>query len=301
MKVVFLALLFMFSSQVFAQERLGELNNNIDRLILDVSLDDETKVHPDIHIPFTLNHDISAAISYYSTATYENEKVLNIADSKKKSDINYKTLNVYPVLWKLEKDVVGLDIQVLDIDKKQSGFFTIAGQTTNFTNDLSIQMIKPSLFYRFNNLTSKDTGAIYNVSISPYSKLDVSQSTAFTGALNLSGSRDGDSDSSFSFRAGLDGRYKFPSGRKSYYDFQYEYLPLKYKLDVLDTNGQFNSESFDVVEHIIKASYKISLDMNLFGLKPVLGVGYEITNGEEKNASDHYSYERFMLVFGIED
>ncbi len=301
MKMFFLALLLIINTQVFAKDWGGEQEANVDRLILDFSIDKENKFHPDIYLPFSLSDELSAAISYHTTADYEKEKIENIADSENNIEIKYSTLNIYPVLWKFEGDVLGLDIGVIDIDKQESGFGKVSGQTINFISDLTIQAIKPSLFYRFNQLKDKDNGVLYSLSVSPFSQLSVSQSTVFSGDVNASGSADGNTDSSFSMRAEVDGRHQFSSGLQTYYDFQYEYLPMEYTLDILDSNGLFTNESFDVVEHIFKASYKIKLNMNLFyGLSPVVGISYEKTNGEERNAGDSYSYERYLLVFGIE-
>lgn len=301
MKVLFFTLLLFISSQVFAQDREGELNTSIDRVILNFSFDEEDNFHPDIYLPFSWNEDLSAAFSFRTTADYENEKVLNIVNSNKNTEINYNFINIYPVLWKSDNNVFGLDIGIIDIDKEQAGFFTDTGGTFNFTNDLTIQVIKPSFFYRFNRLQDKDNGVLYGLSVSPFSSLSVTQSTVFSGALNQSGSADGDTESSLSLRFELDGRYQFSSGYQSYYGFQYEYLPMEYTLAVLDGSGLFTTQSFDVVEHIFKASYKIKLKTELFsGLKPVIGVSYEKTNGEDSNSGDDYSYDRFLIVFGIE-
>lgn len=302
MKVIFLALLLSISSHALAAEREGEQNTHIDRVILNFSIDKEDNFHPDIYLPFSLTEELSAGFAYHSTADYlRNEKVLNIANSDKNTNINYDFINIYPVLWKSDNNILGIDIGIIDIDKKQTGFFTDTGQTFVFSTDLTIQVVKPSFFYRFNQLNDKGNGVLYGVSVSPFSDLSVTQSTVLSGALNQSGSADGDAESSVSFRFEIDGRHKFSSGRQSYYGFEYEYLPMEYTLAVLGSNGNFTNQSFDVLEHIFKASYKIQLNTELFnGLKPVIGISYEKTSGEDNNSGEDYTYDRFLIVFGIE-
>ena len=295
-----LALLLLASYQANAID--GEQKQiDSDRIILDFSIDEEDNFHPDINLPLAWDENISSAVSYYSTADYDTRRVLNIANSVNNEEINYSFINVYPVLWKSGNNTIGLDIGIIDIEKEQLGSFADTGGTVNFFNILDIQVIKPSLFYRFNQLTDRENGVLYGVSFSPYSELDVSQSTAFSGAINQSGTSDGATESSISFRLEIDGRYQFSSGLQSYYGFQYEYLPMEYTLAVLDQNGNFTPQTFDVLEHIFKASYKIKLKTELFsGLRPVIGISYEKTDGEDSNSGNDYSYERYLVVFGIE-
>jgi len=302
MKVFLLALLLAIASQAFAQTLDDEQGSSVDRIMLNFSFDEDNKLHPDIYLPFAWNEELSAAFSFRTTADYEKGKVLNVANSAKDTEINYSFINIYPILWKSDGDTFGLDIGIVDIERTETGFFTDIGGTFNFTHDLTIQSIKPSFFYRFNQLKDKDNGVLYGLSISPFSNLSVTQSTVFSGALNQTGSADGDAESSLSLRFELNGRYKLPSGMQSYYDFQYEYLPMEYTLAVLDGSGSFNSQAFDVVEHIFKAGYKIKFNKKIFyGLKPVLGLSYERTNGSDNNSNiEDYSYERYLIVFGIE-
>ena len=75
MKMFFLALLLIINTQVFAKDWGGEQEANVDRLILDFSIDKENKFHPDIYLPFSLSDELSAAISYHTTADYEKEKI----------------------------------------------------------------------------------------------------------------------------------------------------------------------------------------------------------------------------------
>lgn len=275
---------------------------NSDRVIIDFSLDDNSDIHPDIYLPFKWNDNITGAVSYLSTADIDSGKVLDIADSNKDSEVNYDTIHIYPALWKKNNTVMGIDIEILDITKSQSGYWTQGASTFNFKNDLDIQVIKPAFYYQINKLKDKDNGFIYKMAISPVSNLSVSQSTTFTGALNASGSADGDADSNVSFWLGLDGRFKSEGGTQSYLDVRYEYLPLKYTLDVLQGDGSFVNEEFDVQEQIVKMTYKVKLNKDLMmGFKPTFGVSYEYTDGENKNTGNTYDSDKILFVFGLEE
>jgi len=275
---------------------------NSDRAVYDFSVDDNSDIHPDIFVPFSYNNSVGGAFSFHSTADIDSGKVLGITDSNKETEINYDTIHIYPALWKKQNTVMGIDIEILDISKAQSGYWTQGASTFNFTNDLDIQVIKPAFYYQINKLKDKDNGFIYKMAISPISNLSVSQATTFTGALNASGSADGDAESSLSFWLGLDGRFKSEGGTQSYLDVRYEYLPLKYTLDVLQGSGSFVNEEFDVLEHIVKITYKVKLGKELVaGYKPTLGVSYEYTDGENKNSGDTYDTDAILFVFGLEE
>jgi hypothetical protein len=300
-KTTLLALLLYASFPLQAQQEQAPINHNIDRIILNFSIDKQDNFHPDVSLPVSWNDSLSSAFSYYSTADYENGKVLNLANSNNDTEINYRFINIYPLLWQSAQNTYGIDVGIIDIDKTQVGFFSDNSGTFNFVNDLSIQLIKPSLFYRFNQLSDSNNGWLYAVSVSPYSELSLTQSTLFSGALNQAAVADASTESNLSLRLALKARFKSANGLQSYVDVHYEYLPMEYTLAVLNSNGSFTSQQFDVVEHIFKASYKIKFDLELFrDLKPVIGVSYEKTDGKESNANDRYDYERYLVVFGIE-
>ena len=274
---------------------------NSDRMIIDFSLDDNSDIHPDIYLPFKWNDNISAAVSYLSTADIDEGKVLGITDSLKNSEINYDTIHIFPALWKKQNTVMGIDIEILDITKQQSGYFVQSGLTHNFTHDLSIQVVKPAFYYQINKLKNKQNGFVYKMAVSPVSNLSVFQSSVFTGATTASGSADGDADSSLSFWLGLDARFKSDGGTQSYLDVRYEYLPMEYALDVLDASGSFTNEPYDVLEHILKITYKVEINKEIMmGFKPSFGFSYEYTDGENKNTGESYDSDKILFVFGIE-
>ena len=298
------AFVLLLSTTLFSSVAASEDNSariDPDRLIYDFSIDEKDKFRPDLFIPFSWTDDLYGAVSYLSTSDYETEKVLGIQDSNKDSEVIYNTLNIYPLLWKTDSHTMGLDIELLDIDKKQSGYWVSGVDTFNFQNAVEIKVIKPAFYYQFNNLSSKYNGVLFSASLSPYSSLDVNQSTVFTGALSQSGSSSSEGESNVSFRLNLNGRYRFSNGLQSFFDFKYEYLPLEYELNVLQASGSFAVEKFDVVENIYKISYKIQLDKDLFyGLKPTFGISHERTDGENQVSGSTYDYARTMFVFGLE-
>jgi len=302
-KAYVLSTLLLASTSTISAELDQERDRiNSDRAVYDFSVDDNSDIHPDIYVPFSYNDKISGAFSFHSTADIESGKVLGIADSNKDSEINYDTIHIYPALWKQQNATMGIDIEILDIAKGQTGYWTQGVNTFNFTNNLDIQVIKPAFYYQLNKLKDKENGFIYKMAISPVSNLSVSQTTTFTGALNASGSADGDAESNVSFWLGLDGRFKSEGGTQSYLDVRYEYLPLKYTLDVLQGSGSFVNEEFDVLEHIVKVTYKVKLGKELVaGFKPTLGVSYEYTDGENKNTGDTYDSDKILFVFGLEE
>ena len=302
MQMKLLVLFFIvFSFQSFAEGFDSEQRTDFERIVLDFSVDENNDILPDVYFPYQWSDTKFAAVSYRSTFSSENGVVANTQSSDKLSQISYNILNVYPVIWVSKDSIMGIDMEILDINKQQAGYFVSTGQLYNFRNELNIQIIKPAFLYQFNKFENKNSGLSYGFSLSPFSQISVDQTTGFTGALNQTGSASGDVESGFSFRFNLDGRHKYSNGMQSYYDVRYEYLPLKYTLDVLHSNGLFVNEQFDVLEHILKATYKVKLNMKLYKkLKPVIGFSVETTSGENKNTGETYSFDRIAFVFGTE-
>ena len=121
MKVFLLALLLAMTSQAFAQTLEAKQDSSVDRIMLNFSFDEENNLHPDIYLPFAWNEELSAAVSFRTTADYEKGKVLNVANSAKDTEINYSFINIYPILWKSDGDTFGLDIGIVDIGGQFGG------------------------------------------------------------------------------------------------------------------------------------------------------------------------------------
>ena len=122
-----------------------------------------------------------------------------------------------------------------------------------------------------------------------------------SGTINLTGIEDSSETLDPSYELGTRISYKLPWRMHLGIEGRYQYLPLKYSLQVLNgTATAFESKAYDIIEQITTLTIKINFQSTIFGdLLPTIGYSQEITNGENKTDSSTYNWTDTRWIIGL--
>jgi hypothetical protein len=204
---------------------------------------------------------------------------------------------------------IGGDIEQIDIDKLEFGYLqmpsNLGGDLVAFDNQIDIKVLRPTLH---GDVTWNPSGGAFSirtgVNLYPISSLTVDQETRFKPIISSTGTSSGSKDQDFSYSLNLEMIYKTTTWADFLVTADYEFLPLKYDLAVLDVvNNQFvfTSSSIDTEDTTLRYSFRIVLKKLMDNLRPVIGYNFEKVKSKDKTSGSSSSKNNNFLVIGIEN
>jgi len=271
---------------------------------LATTLDENNNIHPDIFLPINFTQSLSTAIEYRTTQELQNGTVDGDYDSSNKdTTLDKEILNLYLLKYSIKNQKstysFGIGYSSESFNKNQKGFVTSGATTLTFDNNINIDIQGVSIFADaiYYNIID-DLSAKINILILAASKLDVTQDTELVGFSNGQGSSSEDLDLIYELRA--DFNYDLTSYMDLGFETRYKFLPMKYSLEMAQSDSTFTTEKYEVDEKITYNALKLYFKIDLLGsLRPMVGYSIEKTDGTNKLDSTSYSNTENMFMFGL--
>lgn len=272
---------------------------------IDIEKDENNNLHPNIYLPLRWNNSLSSSIEYKTDETItENETVANTTDSDKDTTIEHTLarLNIlnYDIQNKNTKYYFGFGLQYESFDKTQIGFAQSGSTNINFEHNINIEVqsifLKSDFIYNANKLDTK-----LSLNIVPSSNLEVTQDTVLTDAVNSTGTGSSEEKLDLSYEIDLNLMTKTDSIVDFGLEANYRFLPLKYDLQLANSNNTYSTEKYDIEEKITTLTAKIYFNIKSFDdIMPSIGYITKKTDGINKLDDSTYSESENKLTFGFE-
>lgn len=282
------------------------------------NMDDDGNLNPSLFIPLYYGNSkqFYSAIGFTSTNSKEVDSLDEFNDSKNAIISSSKDLTLNYITY--QTSLLGLNVSagiestISYIENNEFGYIHDSNSFFEngndyyiaFDNEIELDIkrhaIRADVVLPMGNyITSR-----LSTSISPYTTIDVKQSTIFKPLVNETGTSSSSTvqDLAYSFK------YELQTKTDSIIDIgfvaSYDNQPLKYDIAELATSGNnyiFETTTIDINE--ITTSYMAKILFNkkvLGGLKPSIGYGVENTDSKDNVNGGTTSTDRTMFSVGFE-
>ena len=307
----FLTLLLSFLfSQLYAQ--------NLAQTTISFNIDDNQNINPTIFIPFYYGKDkqFYSAIGYLSSNTQKVEKIDKFSDSKNAyiSTTKELMLNVLSYQTKIFNYQTSVGISTIFIDRVDNEFGyihdteNIFNQSTDeyisFDNEINIDIQSYAIDADITIPIGKYFDSRLSITISPYTKLKVKQSTFFKPLIDEVGKSNGSTTQNISYSVRYDAVIKTDTFFDIGFMSSYSNRPLKYdiaQLEYINNNYQFEKSRVNIKETTLKYVVKLLLNIKVIGeLKPSIGYGIERLKVKDNLTNKIDLSNEKIVVFGVE-
>lgn len=308
MKKILLALLLVTS--LFATENT--------RTNISFDVDKDGNLNPSLFVPIYYGSDSQ----FYSAVGYSSGNIKEItdknaisgfSDSKNALISTSKTLSINYFTYK-NKDVrfpfsFGLQSKIINIQnnefgylKDDSGKLGTAGDYYVFDNDVELDIYQHDIYADIELSFGTYFNSRISTTLSPFTSINVKQSTIFKPLVSTTGASDSSSTQDFSYAFKYDVLLKTGLFFDIGFLASYENLPLKYDVDVVNNAGNdFTKTQIDTTEISTKFIGKILLNKEMLGgLKPVIGYGIDNIKTKNNIDSSESSIDNKIIVLGFE-
>lgn len=271
---------------------------------LDINKDEDNNLHPDIYLPLKWNNSLSTSFSYKTDKTItENETIVNTTSSDKDTTIEHTLTRInilnYNTQNENSKYYFGFGLQNESFDKTQTGFATTGATNINFNHNIDIEVnsiyLKSDMVFYSKNLDTK-----IELNIIPTSKLEVTQNTLLSDGVNSTGKGSSKETLDLSYDLSLNFISKTDSIVDIGIEGSYRFLPLKYDLQLTNSDDTYTTKNYDVEEKITAFTAKLYFNLKTFGgFMPTLGYSSEKTDGINKLDNTTYEETKKKIVFGF--
>ena len=282
-----------------------------------LNLDDGGNINPSISIPiyYGKNNKFFSSLEYTSSNMSEVDVLDGFIDSKNAfvSRSNELTLNYISYSTKLSSLQLsfGINSTFASIKNNEFGYIHDSENVFNkgddyyisYDNEVLLDIVRYSLSADVVFSFSKKIDSRLHLNISPFSTLDVDQSTIFKPLV----SQKGESSSSYTQDISYNIRYDIQYNTDSFFDIgltlKHKSNSFKYDVAALNADGSnfsFTNQAVDTTEtttsYMLKTIFKYSV---LGGLKPSLGFGMRDFSKEDNinNSSVDSSSTIFSFSF----
>ena len=271
------------------------------------AIGDDSSFQPDIYLPINWSDSFSSGVEYYSTNEIENDKVGGYSDSKKKTVLDTKTLNIYVLKYNLNTTSstysFGLGYSGQNIDKTQKGYIASSGVRLDYDHkmDIDIQGAYFSGEAIFRKITDR-LSAKFNVLLLGGAQLDVSQHTSITSYPSAKGSSSENIDLIYDLRA--DFNYDVFAYLDVGFETRYKSLPMKYNLELAKTDGTFETKKYDLEEQILYNALKFyikipTIQRAIGNMRFMLGYSTQTTKSNDHLGNNDHSITSDKFIFGL--
>ncbi len=271
---------------------------------LDINKDENNNIHPDIILPIKWNQTFSSSFEYKTDKTItQNETVANTTSGDKDTTIEHFLVRVgvlsYDIQNEDSKFYFGFGLQKENFDKTQIGFAQSGATNINFDHSIDIEVksvyLQSDMIFYTKSIDTK-----LSLNVVPTSKLTVTQNTTLSDAVSSTGSGSSDETLNLSYEVGVN----FISKTDSFVDFgvegSYRFLPLKYDLQLANSDNTYTTQKYDVEEKITSITGKIYFNTKLFGsLKPTVGISSQNTKSLNKLDNKTLEEKETKILFGF--
>ncbi|RDH80726.1 MAG: hypothetical protein DIZ80_17005 [endosymbiont of Galathealinum brachiosum] len=281
-----------------------------DRFSIDFGYDDG-KITPDAFIPYRWDKHWFSGLGFRSGSSQTNDVIDGFSDSRIGTSTEENRLKINAITYErasgITKWSVGFDLEVIDIGKLEFGYFQLpasfGGDYVAFDNEIDITVLKPN----FNtdiawSLLDHNLLMRLGLSFSPISQLDVDQTTRFKPLVPGEGAGTSSMEQDVSYAVSFESVYKTGGSINVGFLADYELLPQKYDLQVLNSSANaFITETIELEEVTIRFGLRMLFTQTLGGLYPVIGVHLESVDVTDVVKGGSNKETREYIVFGLEN
>lgn len=280
--------------------------------------DENGNFHPSIFIPVYYGSDnqFRAGVGFTSSTSQTQDTINNFSDSKSilvsnEQDLllNYITYNAKFSAFTLS---TGLQSNFSKIKNNEFGYIhdkdNLFGNGADyyiaFDNSVNLDIMSHAVILQASVPLGKYLFSRTNATISPYTTINVKQSTIFKPLVNRTGIRDSSTvqDLSYSFY------YEMQTNLNSLIDVgfsaTYVYQPLKYNIAQVGISGGayiFEDALVDSTEITTRYSVQLIINKNLIGgLNPSIGYGIEKLDRENNLNGKTISTDKKIFTLGVQ-
>ena len=311
-----------FTSLLLATPALNaNESTNIDNLTLtniSFNMDEDGNLNPNVFIPYYYGDakQFYSSISYSASNFTDASVVENFSDSKNAvvSISNEFTLNyiTYITTFFGLRTSFGLESSFSKINNNEFGYIHDKDNIfdngndyyLSFDNDIELNIKKHAIRADIVIPMGDYFSSRFFVSVSPFMRVDVTQSTIFKPLISETGTSSSSTSQDISYSLRYDALIKTGTFINIGFEAFYNIQPLKYNIAQLtQKDGKFSFEinEIDIKETTTKFIAKLLFDIEVLGsLNPTIGYGVETVKTTDNLSGDSISKKKAIIIFGIE-
>lgn len=255
---------------------------------------------PNLILPISWNENLSSSIEYRSGESTDERKseLNNIDDSLINEVIKHSRLKLNAINYHILDDnfsySFGVGGSYESYEKTQNGYYISSASRSDFDSSVDINLL--SLYVKVQGIyktTYFDT-KLYALVI-PMSKLDVTQQTLFSGAINKNLKASSSKEQKVNYEVDLELTTKTSTYLDFNFNAKYRFLPLDYTLDTGSGSKDTSKE-----EDILLLSARLLLNIELLnGWMPTIGYSKETTDSKDLSDGSLRKLEENIVYIGL--
>lgn len=288
-------------------------SNNIqvaDRLVLDLAVDDDSNINPDLFIPIPWSQNWFSGLGYRNSSFQEQSTLNGFSESKLSTAIKEQVVRVNIISYQVNNGnfsySIGGDYGQTSIDKVEFGYFHLDNGVIDdfvaFDNNIEIEVTGLSLRGDLTYGKSADNNSIRLTAIvSPGNTLDVKQSTDIKPIVPVTGQGSSSKSQDLGYNLHLATNHKLGSFLSVGLDLQYNVLPLNYDVKVLaSTADSFIDSTVDTTQTTTRVGLRFIFNYPITGnLYPVLGITSEDVKTKDNLSGGESSFSQTLTTVGL--
>lgn len=282
------------------------------------SVDEDGNLNPNISIPiyYDDSKQFSSTFSYFSSNSQSLEKVENFSDSKNAFLTQKKELKLGFLRYRtklFDYDIsIGAETTFSDIRNNEFGYIHdkknifLKGEEyyISFDNEIKLNLQRYAIDTNILIPIGKHIISKLTLNISPYTKIDVKQSTIFKPLVEQTGKSSNQNIEKLSYIVSYDALIKTDTFFDIVVTSSYTLQPIKYDIAQLDSKDNkyiFTTNTIDTTEMTFKYNIKLIFDKKIIGkLKPSIGYGIETLKVKNNLTNKIVTTDKKVLIFGLE-
>lgn len=288
-------------------------SNNVqiaDRLVLDLAVDDDSNINPDLFIPIPWSQNWFSGLGYRDSSFQEQSTLNNFSESKLSTGIKEQVVRVNIISYQVNNGnfsySIGGDYGQTSIDKVEFGYFHLDNGVIDdfvaFDNNIEIEVTGFSLRGDLTYGKASDNNSIRLTAIvSPGNTLDVNQSTNIKPIVPVTGQGSSSKPQDLGYNLRLATNHKLGNYLSVGLDLQYNVLPLNYDVKVLaSTADSFVDSTVDTTQTTTQVGLRFIFNYPIAGnLYPVLGITSEEIKTEDNLNGGESSFSQTLTTVGF--
>lgn len=268
---------------------------------VDLQMNDDGKVVPYTQFAHQWDNNWYTGIRYRTISIEEENTSQILKRNTTALEEQYKRLDMigYHSVNRTGALDLSFSLERIDIDRRETGFGKLnSGSGIQTDNQVDVDVTR--LIFTGSYVIKTDVLDVdFELNLAPAGDLTVEQDTLIqTDATTLVASQTGDGSLGLSYSAKLVGLLKSGYGVDFAINFEHEFLPLEYDLDIVkaDLSG-FDSVTIDQDQTTSRYSARVLLPAFNDDGRPVLGVTREVIATEEGDSRTTESVNYLVIGF----
>jgi hypothetical protein len=304
----------IISSTLFAED----ITSNATLTNLSLDMDKDGYINPNIFIPiyYGTSNQFYSAIGYTSSNSQEVEKIDGFSDSKSAvvSSKNELTLNYINYSSSFGKYKISIGIESKFTETKYNEFGYIHDSDNNFNNgedyyisfdnDIDLNINRHAITTDILVPMGEYFSSRFFTSISPYTTIDVTQSTIFKPLVTETGKSSSSTLQKIAYTFRYDALVKTHTFINLGFVAIYDNQPLKYDIAQLQQNNSeytFKTTTIDTNEKTLSLIGKIIFNFNIMGgLHPSIGYGSKKVTIKDNTRDETTTNKTTFVTIGFE-